>query len=73
MKIIKVMTRLTNEDNLKITRLIESYVKSGKLIYIESMGNDIVKVSFLIKRSLLKQFRRQLSLLNALGIEGTEA
>lgn len=67
-KQIIVLTRLRNEDNLKVTRLIDTYTKSGTIIDILGIGDGTVKITFLMKRTLIKKFKKDINLLNYVGI-----
>ena len=69
-KEITIATRLENEDNLKISKLIETYNKSGSIIYVKCKANDVVLMTFRIRLGGLKSFKRDLSLLNFVGIKG---
>ena len=70
-KKIKVMTRLENEDNLKVARLVDTYTKSGTIMEVRSFAdNDTIIIEFTIKKSLIKKFERDLNLINYLGIKG---
>jgi len=69
-KKIKVMTRLENEDNLKVSKLIDTYTKSGTIIENVSDGDGKIEIAFTIKTSLIKKFIHDLKVLNFVGIKG---
>jgi hypothetical protein len=67
---VNVTTRVENEDNIKICRLIETYVKSGTSWHMQLMNDGSVKITFTTLKSLVDQFKHDILILNLAGVKG---
>lgn len=68
-KKIKVVTRLENRDNLKISGLVNEYSVRGNVLDIRLTGNGKVEIKFVIKRWNIKKFEETLRIMSVIGIE----
>ena len=69
-KTITVTTQLENEDNMKIGQLIDGYVKPGTVVGVNCISDSMVVIAFKIIVDDIKNFKRDLNLLNIMGIRG---
>jgi len=67
-KPVKVITVVENGDNLKVERLVNSYIKSGTRLDIDCNKCGIVTLSFITLKSLRKQLEHDLKVLRLVGI-----
>ena len=68
-KKVKVITRLENEDNLKVSHIIDSYVKPYSVVNNFSKNDGTIEITFVTRKGCIKQFKHDLALLNYIGIE----
>ena len=68
-KKIKVITRLENEDNLKVSHIIDSYVKPHSVVNNFGKNDGTIEITFVTRKGCIKQLKHDLALLNYIGIE----
>jgi len=69
-KELKVITRLLNEDHLKVEKLVDTFKKSGTTIRMWPIGDGTVEIKFVSKKSIVNELEHDLRVLNLVGIEG---
>ena len=69
-KEFKVITRVLNGDSSKVTKLIETYKKSGTTIDICLMIDGTVEITFVSKKSVIKKLEYDLKVLSFVVIKG---
>lgn len=67
---VTIMTRTKNEDNFKIERLISTWKKPATTPEIKCNNNNEIEIRFVLDKSVVKKFEKDLQLLNFIGIEG---
>lgn len=65
-----IITRLENGDSYKIERLVSTYKEPHTMVEVISRDNEAIEITFVTRKSCEKSFKRDLNLLNFIGIEG---
>lgn len=68
---LTILTRFKNEDNFKIERLISTWKEPCTLVSVNAINNEDLEITFTTTKSCIKEFKRNLNLLNFIGIEGS--
>lgn len=67
-KVMTLVTRFKNEDNLKITKLVNTWKKPGSEVTTKIIDEETVWITMEFDMSCYKAFRKDLSLLTFVGI-----
>lgn len=67
---VAITTRFENEDNLKITRLADTYKEPGTVLTNVKTKEGKIEISFISSKACVKSLKKDLNLLNFVGIEG---
>ena len=66
---ITILTRMKNEDHFKINRLVHTWKEPSTVVEIFSeANNDLIKVDFMLPKSMFSKFKKDLDLLTYVGI-----
>lgn len=65
-----IITRLENGDSYRIYELVSIYREPHTMVEAINRDNEAIEITFVTRKSCEKSFKRDLKLLNFIGIEG---